>query len=1469
MGLAFPGNPLHPVARPLIDTPIIIPVVLVGVVFGVRYGYGKLAFRNNSSGQPLAPLGVIVRRFISIAYKEDKYPVIQRPEKLAQRMAWLNWVRYTRILTVVTLVHLFTPSLALVHPNAWYGTTVIILICWYALIKHVRTVVAIRHRTLMQMFEVAASECRYLGGAELNPWGYIQISGWEDLYTPGVTYIMYPPKYRSEDMRAREAFERQFAGAVSDRHTWTFEWESANNRVIATPVPFIPDYVPYPFPDTNPWNILPLGLAAGGEEASVDVSKFPHMLVAGVTGSGKRLSLTTRVPVPVSDRFPTGWATIGQIRVGDTVFDEEGRPAQVFGLSDVTDDPDLFEIEFSDGTVLQADAEHLWSTATRRTTDHGNEIPNVSVGRMNVLRCVLEDARPNDDMAAEEFAGLAGLHVDHAWVQRMCAHVGPVGETHVRVETPAHANAARGVAVLQDYVVHTYNAQQLLAAAINALEQGTSRASESGWDTAVRTTTEIAATLHDENGDARHVVPVAGPLELPDSELPVEPYLFGCMFGQNGADVTRANLFPHATDTSGVLPQYLRSSATQRRAFLAGLLDVTGTVTTDGTIEVKHRDPLITDAVAEVAHTLGYQTTKQVTPNTVAFRCPASPFRLPQKTTKFVQRNTYARERDAFRSIVRITPREPVPARCLQVASPNRLFLVGDTFVPTHNSVTQRNILLHALQSPTWRVILVDPKRVELSMYRSATNVLKVATELEDSVDVIEQVEQEMQSRYLKMQDEGVNNFLDLAEPPPALMLMVDETFALLSPENIKSDEGKERDEMHARCTVLIGSIARLGRAAGVHMILATQRPDAKVIPGETRALALDTPLVTPTGWTTVGDVQPGDLLIDDRGESTTVTGITEVMHDHDCFEIRFSGGHSIVADGGHLWTTNERSSGSTLAPEAQVRTTREIADTALQDGTPNHAIRAVSGAALPHAPKVSGSDDGWWWIESVHPVPPVPVKCVAVDSPTHLFLAGNALIPTHNSNLDARIAQGRMDTTPSLMVLDDDAATRIPDVKGRAVVRAGTKFTEFQAYFLDPDQLPQVLEMSNALARGDITPEDLLGDDEDNEEENTTEGGPVKRLFRKLFGWVKIPHLSLSGLKSRFRRKTSEDELEYLAGQDDDDGYSSGLSPRFVDSDYDDDDADDRGDGFEYELDDLEHFGGPDGMPSVDEIAAAARARGVTSESTGLFDDVLVPDADETAELYGVSVGDVLRLAAQRGAPVPASELVTALRNEADAIPVDEEEENNSGRVDHTDDEEGIGERYVPAWSNPENSAGMPSGVNTIRPAGDQLDDRYSEGAAEVEDFFVAQPGAPMNTLDISPDPVSEIVRMGDVETLWSMDEIAGQTMLVDLVAYHRASGVPIPSPQGPFADEINAAIAQLFSAPEPVLGRPEPTAPVSPTGGPQRPAGPRRPNRPARPSTGPETPPDSLPEAPTGVPPVRVRRRGVVPPPPPVDMP
>src|SRR6185436_15814922 len=64
--------------------------------------------------------------------------------------------------------------------------------------------------------------------------------------------------------------------------------------------------------------------------------------------------------------------------------------------------------------------------------------------------------------------------------------------------------------------------------------------------------------------------------------------------------------------------------------------------------------------------------------------------------------------------------------------------------------------------------------------------------------------------------------------------------------------------------------------------------------PGMGKALSLDTPLATPTGWTTMGEVVVGEELIGADGKPTRVVAVTDVMHGRPCYRVTFSDGTAI-----------------------------------------------------------------------------------------------------------------------------------------------------------------------------------------------------------------------------------------------------------------------------------------------------------------------------------------------------------------------------------------------------------------------------------------------------------------------------------------------------------------------------------------------------------------------------------------------
>jgi S-DNA-T family DNA segregation ATPase FtsK/SpoIIIE len=150
-------------------------------------------------------------------------------------------------------------------------------------------------------------------------------------------------------------------------------------------------------------------------------------------------------------------------------------------------------------------------------------------------------------------------------------------------------------------------------------------------------------------------------------------------------------------------------------------------------------------------------------------------------------------------------------------------------------SVVQRNIIFHCIQnSDKWSVIGIDLKQVELSPYKKYDSTVEsIATTFEEAFEAIEEAHQRMFDRYEVMEKQGVNNYQDLVEAPRALMLVIDEAYVLLAPIGRKTLEQEKEEPLREIMSKKLEEIARLGRAAGIHLSISSQRPDAKILHGE------------------------------------------------------------------------------------------------------------------------------------------------------------------------------------------------------------------------------------------------------------------------------------------------------------------------------------------------------------------------------------------------------------------------------------------------------------------------------------------------------------------------------------------------------------------------------------------------------------------------------------------------------------
>jgi S-DNA-T family DNA segregation ATPase FtsK/SpoIIIE len=163
------------------------------------------------------------------------------------------------------------------------------------------------------------------------------------------------------------------------------------------------------------------------------------------------------------------------------------------------------------------------------------------------------------------------------------------------------------------------------------------------------------------------------------------------------------------------------------------------------------------------------------------------------------------------------------------LAAMPHLLIAGTT--GSGKSVCINTIILSLLYKHTpdkCKFILIDPKMLELSTYEGIPHLLcPVITEAKKAASVLGWVVKEMENRYKLMTKEGVRNIdgynAKHAMPMPYIVVVVDEMSDLMLVA------GKEIENY-------IQKLSQMARAAGIHIIMATQRPSVDVITGTIKA---------------------------------------------------------------------------------------------------------------------------------------------------------------------------------------------------------------------------------------------------------------------------------------------------------------------------------------------------------------------------------------------------------------------------------------------------------------------------------------------------------------------------------------------------------------------------------------------------------------------------------------------------------
>ena len=454
-----------------------------------------------------------------------------------------------------------------------------------------------------------------------------------------------------------------------------------------------------------------------------------NIIVTGGMGSGKALALDTPLPTP------DGWTTMGWLRAGDRVFDEQGQPCTVLAAHEVRTDRRCYEVLFSDGSTITADAEHLWQVT--RFADRQR------VGRSAWSRpsfWVSDAERARLWALADEAGAVPDRSVT---VSELVCEVGAEHRTLIADEArrlPSDGRPGMSFVRSNGRPGRTFVATYSRAALLKALAARRDRSRGGlprGPEHVVMTTEQLlehglVRSEGTRQASREFAVDLCRPLEYQRKCQPIDPYVLGAWLGDGATSAARLSTadpeilaefeaagYPcrHVANydyavagslqsqlrAAGVLGdkhiprEYLHGDTAQRLALLQGLMDTDGHCKPGGTAEFSTTSEVLFRQVFELAAGLGIQPQRRQKPlvwkgrvtgvaYTVSWTSAIHVFRLPRKAARISQGS----RRDRPRLIAAIRPVPSVPVRCITVDSPNSLYLAGEACIPTHNTTLIR-----------------------------------------------------------------------------------------------------------------------------------------------------------------------------------------------------------------------------------------------------------------------------------------------------------------------------------------------------------------------------------------------------------------------------------------------------------------------------------------------------------------------------------------------------------------------------------------------------------------------------------------------------------------------------------------------------------------------------------------------------------------------------------------------------------
>jgi len=366
-------------------------------------------------------------------------------------------------------------------------------------------------------------------------------------------------------------------------------------------------------------------------------------------GSGKALAIDTPLPTP------DGWTTMGEVRVGDVLFDERGRQCHIIFTTNIMHDRPCYRVRFSDGEAIVCDADHLWTVEDRYSRRNPLTLRTVDmIGRVRI--------------------GNRSDREEHRYAIPMAE---PLEIAPVNLPIAPYALGlwlGNGTASCATITNHVDDHDEL---AMHAARAGESIERRQYGDRGL-----ACFAIMSRAGSMATVMP---PFQtrLRRLELLGNKHIPTC---------------------------YLRAPASDRWALLQGLMDTDGSVSRNGRCEITLKDDRLAEDLGELLASLGikYGVSKKYIklndrthgPYLRFFFTATSDqpvFLLERKRLRLFDVNLTRGCAARRRFIVDIEPVPSVPVRCIQVDSPSRLYLAGRKMVPTHNTSLCETACLWAL----------------------------------------------------------------------------------------------------------------------------------------------------------------------------------------------------------------------------------------------------------------------------------------------------------------------------------------------------------------------------------------------------------------------------------------------------------------------------------------------------------------------------------------------------------------------------------------------------------------------------------------------------------------------------------------------------------------------------------------------------------------------------------------------------